>query len=215
MSEKAITLYAAGSAIIVDFEELCLKNDIRIDAIINNHSEKSCQATLTEKVVPVSQYQCSPNSAPFMCPLFSPHNRYKAVNEALQKGLEPFDLLSDANNDLPVSLVHGVGCFINKRVVIGAQSRLGNYVFINRGAALGHHLFLEDFVSIGPGVVTGGNVHISKGAMIGTGAIILPERTIGKHAIVGAGAVVTRNIEDYSIVTGNPARVIKQNRNDF
>ena len=51
-------------------------------------------------------------------------------------------------------------------------------------------------------------ITIRDGAWIGAGAIILANVTIGKKAIVGAGAVVTRDVPDYAIVAGNPARVI-------
>jgi acetyltransferase-like isoleucine patch superfamily enzyme len=45
--------------------------------------------------------------------------------------------------------------------------------------------------------------------------VILPGKTIGRHATVGAGAVVTRDVEDYAVVAGNPARVVKMNTHDF
>ncbi|MFL9831771.1 acyltransferase [Flavobacterium sp. ST-87] len=49
-------------------------------------------------------------------------------------------------------------------------------------------------------------------AWIATNAIILPGVTIGKGAIVGAGAVVSKNVSDYAIVTGNPAKEIEKKR---
>jgi acetyltransferase-like isoleucine patch superfamily enzyme len=55
-------------------------------------------------------------------------------------------------------------------------------------------------------------VHIRKGADIGVGAIILPGVTIGKGAQVGAGAVVTKDVEDYAVVAGVPARVIRKRK---
>ena len=45
---------------------------------------------------------------------------------------------------------------------------------------------------------------------IGVGAIIMPGITIGRGAQVGAGAVVTRSVEPYSVVAGNPAKVLRQ-----
>ena len=45
---------------------------------------------------------------------------------------------------------------------------------------------------------------------IGHGAIIKPEIVIGDGAIVGAGSVVTKNVEDYTIVAGNPAKIIRR-----
>jgi acetyltransferase-like isoleucine patch superfamily enzyme len=53
-------------------------------------------------------------------------------------------------------------------------------------------------------------VHLKKGCVIGMGAIIMPGITIGEGAIVGAGAVVTRDVPPYTVVTGNPAVVVKE-----
>ena len=52
-------------------------------------------------------------------------------------------------------------------------------------------------------------IHIGNDVWIGARVIILPNVTIGDHVIVGAGAVVTKNVPDYAIVGGNPARVIR------
>jgi len=58
-----------------------------------------------------------------------------------------------------------------------------------------------------------GKVVIKKGAWIGTGAVILPGVIIGEGAIIGANAVVTRNVDDYSIMVGIPAKKIGDVRN--
>lgn len=54
-----------------------------------------------------------------------------------------------------------------------------------------------------------GKVVIKDGAHIGIGAIIMPGVTIGKGAVIGAGSVVTRDIPDYCVAVGSPAKVIK------
>lgn len=51
---------------------------------------------------------------------------------------------------------------------------------------------------------------IKDGAHIGIGAIIMPDVTIGKGAVIGAGAVVTRDIPDYCLAVGVPAKVIRE-----
>ncbi|MCB0084209.1 MAG: N-acetyltransferase, partial [Caldilineaceae bacterium] len=48
---------------------------------------------------------------------------------------------------------------------------------------------------------------LSYGASIGAGAVILPGVTIGKFAMVGAGAVVSKDVPEYALVIGNPARI--------
>ncbi len=52
-------------------------------------------------------------------------------------------------------------------------------------------------------------IFIKDGAHIGIGSIIMPGVTIGKGAVIGAGAVVTKDIPDYSLAIGVPAKVIK------
>lgn len=53
-------------------------------------------------------------------------------------------------------------------------------------------------------------VLIKRGACISIGAMIMPGVTVGEGAIVGAGAVVTKNVPDWTIVIGNPARILKE-----
>ncbi|OME94712.1 MULTISPECIES: acyltransferase [Paenibacillus] len=50
---------------------------------------------------------------------------------------------------------------------------------------------------------------INQGAWIGIAATIMPGVTIGKHSVVSAGAVVTKDVPDYSIVGGVPAKLLK------
>lgn len=62
---------------------------------------------------------------------------------------------------------------------------------------------------------TYGKIILKKGCHIGMGTIVMPGVTIGEGSIIGAGSVVTKDIPDWSIAVGNPAKVIKQipNRN--
>jgi len=53
------------------------------------------------------------------------------------------------------------------------------------------------------------SVHIKTGAWIGYGAIILQGVTIGRNSVVAAGAVVTKDVPDYTVVGGIPAKTIK------
>ena len=110
-------------------------------------------------------------------------------------------------------------------VKIGKRVYIGNLVYFD--GEFPHLITLESDVSIGPMVSilahSGGSpfhhqtkifshssqpVLIKRGAWIGSGAIILPGVTIGKGSIVAAGAVVNRNIPDFKIAAGNPARVV-------
>jgi len=92
------------------------------------------------------------------------------------------------------------------------------------------HVYVGKHVMMGPDVVIitsdhkilpeGFNGYINKDviigdyAWIGARAIILKGVKIGKWAIVGAGAVVTKDVPDYAIVAGNPAKIIRFRKNE-
>jgi acetyltransferase-like isoleucine patch superfamily enzyme len=70
---------------------------------------------------------------------------------------------------------------------------------------------VDDATRVGERLRTRGNhVVIGQGAFIGFNAIILPNVTVGRNAVVGAHSVVTRDVPDYCVVAGNPARIIKR-----
>ena len=103
----------------------------------------------------------------------------------------------------------GVGNMIFHRAIVQAQSSLGNHIIVNTGAQVDHDCAIADYVHLAPGVILCGTVTVGEGAFIGSGAIVLPGKKIGAWAKVGAGAVVTRDIPDFAIAMGNPARVVK------
>jgi UDP-2-acetamido-3-amino-2,3-dideoxy-glucuronate N-acetyltransferase len=105
-------------------------------------------------------------------------------------------------------------CFVENDVVVGDR------VTIKCGVSLWDGVRLEDDVFVGPDVSFSNDprprsgVHLAEhprtsvraGASLGSGAVLLSGITVGRWAMVGAGSVVTRDVEDYALVYGNPAR---------
>ncbi len=115
----------------------------------------------------------------------------------------------------------------------------GRYLTLGHGSAIGqgsrvYGAVIGEGVMIAPGALILKNDHrfddlerpigvqgntevklpvIEDWAWIGERVIVLPGRTVGRGAIVGAGSVVTRDVEPYTIVAGNPARVVGDRRN--
>jgi acetyltransferase-like isoleucine patch superfamily enzyme len=89
---------------------------------------------------------------------------------------------------------------------ISEHVRLGKACIVNTNATVDHDCLLGDGVHIMPGATVAGEVTIGEFGSIGSNATVLPRAHIGKGAIVGAGAVVTRDVPDYQVVVGCPAR---------
>jgi acetyltransferase-like isoleucine patch superfamily enzyme len=79
------------------------------------------------------------------------------------------------------------------------------------GALIGHESHIGHSVFIAHGVSISGCCEVGDGTFIGTNATVLPRVRIGRWATIGAGAVINRDVPDYAVVVGNPARVIKTN----
>ena len=121
----------------------------------------------------------------------------------------------------------GEGSFIAAPISGACVStvKIGKNVFINSGCLMMARggITIEDGVQIAANVQLISNNHdpydlqvllckpvlIKTGAWIGAGATILPGICVGRHAVVGASSVVTKDVPDYAVVAGNPARVIK------
>jgi UDP-2-acetamido-3-amino-2,3-dideoxy-glucuronate N-acetyltransferase len=116
----------------------------------------------------------------------------------------------------------GKNCRIGQNVVVGPSATIGDGVKIQNNVSVYEGVTLEDHVFCGPSMVFT-NVHnprsevqrmselrptlVRRGASLGANCTIVCGVTIGRYAFVGAGAVVTRDVPDYAIVMGSPARI--------
>ncbi len=119
----------------------------------------------------------------------------------------------------------GKNCVLGQNVNVGSNVSIGNSVKIQNNVSVYEGVVLEDFVFCGPSMVftniidprskypqVGSKYYIKtlvkEGASLGANATILCGHTIGKFAFIGAGAVVTKDVPDYALVVGNPAKQI-------
>jgi len=125
--------------------------------------------------------------------------------------------------------VIGQNCILSKDVYIDFGVRIGDNVKVQNGVSVYHGVTLEDGVFCGPHCVftndrlpravnpdgspksgddwTLRTTRVRTGASIGAHATIVCGVTVGRWAMVGAGAVLTRDVPDYGLVYGNPARL--------
>jgi len=116
----------------------------------------------------------------------------------------------------------GKGCNIGQNVSIGPNVTIGNNVKIQNNVSVYEGVNLEDDVFCGPSMVFTNVINprshwprkneyqktlVKKGASLGANSTVICGITIGKYAFVGAGAMVNRDVPDYGLVYGNPARL--------
>jgi UDP-2-acetamido-3-amino-2,3-dideoxy-glucuronate N-acetyltransferase len=116
----------------------------------------------------------------------------------------------------------GQDCNFGQNVFIASGCRVGNNVKIQNNVSLYTGVNLEDDVFCGPSAVFTNvgtprshfprrneyqQTLVKRGASIGANATIVCGHSIGRYAFIGAGAVVTRDVPDYAMVYGNPARL--------
>ncbi len=119
--------------------------------------------------------------------------------------------------------VIGDRCNIGQNVVISPEVILGKNVKIQNNVSIYTGVIVEDDVFLGPSMVFTNVINprsainrkneysktlVKKGASIGANATIVCGHDIGAYAFIGAGAVVTKEVADFALVVGNPARQI-------
>lgn len=135
--------------------------------------------------------------------------RHKTTQEVVSLGGRLGELVHPSVDRTFVDLMDGV--YIQESVILQAHATVGRNAAINALSIVAHESSVGESAFLAAGVCVAGKCQIGMGAFIGTNATILPRRCVGDWAIVGAGSVVTRDVPDFAVVAGNPARVIGRN----
>ncbi len=122
-----------------------------------------------------------------------------------------YDIAIDPSANISKRAKIKEGSVVMKGVSINSSVKIGAHCIINTNSSIDHDCILEDYVHISPNSALAGNVKVGEGTHIGTGVNIIPNLNIGKWCIIGAGTVIINDVPDYSVVVGNPGKIIKQN----
>jgi len=119
----------------------------------------------------------------------------------------------------------GSNCVFGQNVYVGNNVTIGDFCKVQNNVSIYEGVILEDYVFCGPSMVFTNVLKprckypqvrsdcyvetvVGEGASLGANCTIVCGNRVGKHAFVGAGAVVIRDVPDYGLVLGNPARLV-------
>lgn len=140
----------------------------------------------------------------------------KNTDQRMKRFKEWFESGFKIEGTVHPAAVIGLNCSISFTSQIMAGVTIQNSCFIgenavvNTGSSVDHDVRIEMHVFVSPGVTLCGSVLIKENVFIGAGTVVLPGVTIHKNAIVGAGSVVVKDVEESTVVYGNPARKINR-----
>ncbi len=155
--------------------------------------------------------------------LFWTHWHLYFKNSMIKLCKSKFKSFADTADFRPGSYAHFTSMIsIGERVTIRPGTVLGadekGQIIIEEDVLIGmnvhiyadNHNFDDPTRPISEQGYTASDAILKKGAWIGANAIILPGVTIGQNSVVGGGSIVTKDVPDYCVVVGNPAKVIKK-----
>lgn len=120
----------------------------------------------------------------------------------------PFITIIDHTVQIRRNTKVGIGSIICANVILSVNAHIGEHNVVNIGATISHDVITGSYTVISPGAIILGQVQIGEGVEIGAGAIIHPQVKIGNWCKIAMGAVVYKDVPDNAIVSGNPARTM-------
>jgi acetyltransferase EpsM len=102
----------------------------------------------------------------------------------------------------------GPGSFVGPFAVVEPGVRGGAHLCLRGGCYVSHDATLGDYVFVGPNATVLSRATIGEGAHIGPNAACIARVSVGRYAVVGIGAAVVRDVPEFAVVAGNPARQV-------
>lgn len=200
--EKYVLIGAGGhGAVVAEAIELA---EGEVLNFIDHYSEKDNQCGYT---IIKNENDISNSELQFIITIGD--NTTRKFRALEQKRL--YGIVKHPSSTISKRAVLGIGSVVMAGVCINTNVLIGKHCIINTNSTIDHDCSIGDYVHVAPSAGLAGNVEIGEGSYIGLGAFIIQGIKIGKWCIIGAGSVVIRDVPDYSVVAGVPAKFIRIN----
>jgi sugar O-acyltransferase (sialic acid O-acetyltransferase NeuD family) len=100
------------------------------------------------------------------------------------------------------------GCYLGSNAVVEPGAGIDSHTIVRAGAYVSHDVRLGAFCAVGPNATLLGASRLGDGVHVGANAVVVDHLTVGEYVVIGVGSVVVRDVAPFSVVAGNPARVI-------
>ena len=212
--QKRVLLWGGRSKARIVYQMLLEQKDIESVAVFENTIQEIEFDLIGKHIKNIEDLKSNLSSLTHFVMSIGGEHGYARVQ--FSEAIEKFDLR-------PMSLIHshsyidktskiGVGIQVMPSATIHSFCDIGDYCIVNTNATIDHECGIGNGVHVMGAAAVAGRVQIANYATIGTNATILPDVKVGVGAFVGAGAVVTKDVEDYSVVIGSPAKKIRENK---
>lgn len=108
------------------------------------------------------------------------------------------------------SLVLGRGVIICAGCIMTTGITIGDFTVVNMGCTIAHNVKVGEHCHINPQVNISGGVTLERNVFIGSSAVIMEYKRLGENSQVSMGSVISTDVAPWTVVAGNPSRVIKK-----
>ena len=138
--------------------------------------------------------------------------RHAIINRLFGSIEEPYVLHSPFHCDFGFNITAGENFVANFNLTVldEAEVRIGNNVFIGPNCTLCTVIHALQPDDRNEGIMRAAPIALGDNVWIASNVVILPGVTVGEGAVIGAGSVVTKDVEPYTVVAGNPARFLRR-----
>lgn len=179
-----------------------------LDDNTDNHGRKFYDVEVISNLESASEF----SGCYFVNGIGSHSNFWKKeqIIEKIKVPVERFETIIHPTASVSKMSSLGYGTVILQNVTVASNVSIGNHVIILPNSIISHDDVIEDYTCITGGVCISGGVSVGKSSYLGTNSTIIGNIKIGVNCLVGMGSTVLKDVEDNSVVVGNPARFLRK-----